>query len=184
MGLCSQVFGLAKQLLERELLRKRPQIGVAVLVRDSKSRLLMIQRKGSHGSGMWSVPGGAVEAGETIAEAMQRELFEETGIRASPYVLSSSWGDVREPLGAWTFTEMGVEGGTWLTLYGVVDLADENVTVWPERGKIQEVRWVQGFGQWPGELFAPFKQAVEQGLNPFMAGMYRTSGGYCTGDRF
>lgn len=43
-------------------------------------RLLMIRRGHGPAAGEWSVPGGRVEAGELIAEAVVREVREETGL--------------------------------------------------------------------------------------------------------
>jgi ADP-ribose pyrophosphatase YjhB (NUDIX family) len=41
--------------------------------------LLLIQRGTPPGAGQWSIPGGRVEAGETLAAATVREVYEETG---------------------------------------------------------------------------------------------------------
>ena len=43
-------------------------------------RLLLVRRGHGAAAGEWSVPGGRVEAGETLAEAVVRELLEETGV--------------------------------------------------------------------------------------------------------
>jgi 8-oxo-dGTP diphosphatase len=50
----------------------------AVVVLDGQ--LLLVQRAHEPGMGEWSVPGGRVEPGETLAEAVVRELAEETGL--------------------------------------------------------------------------------------------------------
>jgi 8-oxo-dGTP diphosphatase len=50
----------------------------AVVVGDDD--LLMIRRGHGPGAGEWSVPGGRVEPGETVAEALVREVAEETGL--------------------------------------------------------------------------------------------------------
>lgn len=45
-------------------------------------RLLMVRRGRAPAAGMWSIPGGRVEQGETLAEAVVREVAEETGVEA------------------------------------------------------------------------------------------------------
>jgi ADP-ribose pyrophosphatase YjhB (NUDIX family) len=60
----------------------QPRVGVAVLVmRDGK--FLMGQRRGSHGEGTWSAPGGWVDYGETYQQAAEREVLEETGMHVT-----------------------------------------------------------------------------------------------------
>lgn len=54
----------------------------AILI--SNGKILLIKRGSEPGKGLWSIPGGAIEAGENIYEAAQRELYEETGINAKP----------------------------------------------------------------------------------------------------
>ncbi|MGH9086483.1 MAG: NUDIX hydrolase [Acidimicrobiales bacterium] len=57
----------------------RPIVAVGAVVVDH-DRLLLVRRGRGPAAGSWSVPGGRVEAGETLAEAVTRELREETGI--------------------------------------------------------------------------------------------------------
>jgi ADP-ribose pyrophosphatase YjhB (NUDIX family) len=51
-----------------------------VVIRDGKA--LLIQRGHNPGKGSWQIPGGYVEADETVADAVVRECFEEAGITA------------------------------------------------------------------------------------------------------
>lgn len=56
-----------------------PRVGVGALVMKDE-RVLMIKRGKAPSKGMWSIPGGRVELGETLQEAAEREVQEETGI--------------------------------------------------------------------------------------------------------
>lgn len=63
----------------RRLYPKAPLVGVgAVVQRDRK--VLLVRRAYEPGRGLWSIPGGLVELGETVREAAKREVEEETGI--------------------------------------------------------------------------------------------------------
>jgi 8-oxo-dGTP diphosphatase len=53
-------------------------VGAAVF--DDTGRLLLIRRANEPGRGLWSVPGGRVEPGETDHHAVIREVAEETGL--------------------------------------------------------------------------------------------------------
>ena len=58
---------------------------VCVWVYDGRGHLLLTRRaKGKSFAGTWENSGGAAKAGETSRQAVARELFEETGIRADP----------------------------------------------------------------------------------------------------
>ena len=58
---------------------ERPVVGVGgVIIADE--RTLLIRRGNAPLKGEWSIPGGTLEVGETIAEGVRRELAEETGI--------------------------------------------------------------------------------------------------------
>jgi ADP-ribose pyrophosphatase YjhB (NUDIX family) len=64
-----------------------PVVGVGAFVIDGP-RVLVIQRGRPPGEGLWSVPGGRLEAGETLAQAVAREVREETGltVEVGPFV--------------------------------------------------------------------------------------------------
>jgi 8-oxo-dGTP diphosphatase len=57
---------------------------VGAVVHDHRGRLLLIRRGQEPGRGLWSLPGGRVEPGETDHQAIVREVAEETGLRVRP----------------------------------------------------------------------------------------------------
>lgn len=58
----------------------RPIVGIGVVVWRG-GEVLLIRRGKPPRVGQWSLPGGAQELGETVAEGAAREVFEETGVR-------------------------------------------------------------------------------------------------------
>jgi 8-oxo-dGTP diphosphatase len=76
---------------------------VGAIVHDDAGRLLLVQRGHDPEAGRWSLPGGRVEPGETDADALAREMREETGliVTAGPLV-----GAVERPGGAGTVLDI------------------------------------------------------------------------------
>lgn len=58
--------------------RRIPCVGA--VIRDPAGRLLLIRRGHEPGAGLWSLPGGRIEPGETDQQAVAREVLEETGL--------------------------------------------------------------------------------------------------------
>jgi len=58
---------------------RRPILGVGALILEG-DRILMVQRGKAPLLGYWSLPGGAVETGELLREAIAREVLEETAL--------------------------------------------------------------------------------------------------------
>ena len=59
---------------------ERPIVGVSAVIFVDKS-VLLVRRKQEPAKGQWSLPGGAVELGEGILEALARELREELSVK-------------------------------------------------------------------------------------------------------
>ncbi len=57
-----------------------PLIGIGAII-FNHDQVLLIKRNQAPASGLWSVPGGKMEAGESMSEACQREVLEETGLK-------------------------------------------------------------------------------------------------------
>ena len=57
-----------------------PTLAVGGIVFNNQKQILLIQRNQPPAMGFWSIPGGKLEAGESLVEACQREIKEETGL--------------------------------------------------------------------------------------------------------
>lgn len=62
---------------------ERPIVGVGAVIFD-QGRVLLVQRGHAPMQGEWSLPGGALEVGETMEEGVKREVLEETGLEVGP----------------------------------------------------------------------------------------------------
>lgn len=100
---------------------------VGAIVHDERGRLLMVRRGHAPSAGTWSVPGGRVEPGESDADAVVREVHEETGLEVRPGDLV---GHVERP---------GPDG----VVYDIFDYAAESVSGRLAAGTdAADARWV------------------------------------------
>ncbi|MCV6545909.1 MAG: NUDIX hydrolase [Cohaesibacter sp.] len=65
----------------------RPFLGVSAVIQSNQG-LLLIERGKTPLAGLWSLPGGVVESGETLEQAIIREIKEETGLSFTPSYLA------------------------------------------------------------------------------------------------
>lgn len=69
-----------------------PQVAaVAILTRAEDEKFLLVQRGEDPGKGLWGLPGGFVELGETVMDALTREIMEETGYEVEIVTLVGVW---------------------------------------------------------------------------------------------
>jgi 8-oxo-dGTP diphosphatase len=72
---------------DARLYPERPFLAAsAAIVRDGK--VLVVRRARAPANGVFSLPGGVVETGETLHEAVKREVREETGLTIEPVALA------------------------------------------------------------------------------------------------
>jgi 8-oxo-dGTP diphosphatase len=100
----------------------RPMVTVdAVVFRiyDNKTEVLLIKRGHFPFQGMWALPGGFVDMHETLEEAVERELEEETGLKNVPLEQLHAYSEIhRDPRGR----------NISITFYGSTDIHNSNVT--------------------------------------------------------
>ncbi|MBF6194160.1 NUDIX domain-containing protein [Nocardia sp. CDC186] len=68
------------------------KVAVSAFVQDAEGRILMIHRTDNN---KYSIPGGGMEVGETVADAVVREVAEETGILVRPIALLGVFSNPR-----------------------------------------------------------------------------------------
>ena len=110
-----------------------PIIGVgAVIVHND--RVLLVKRGKPPYSGMWCIPGGKINFGETLQQAAEREIREETGI-----VIRAG-----EPVYTFDIIDTGTETGTEAFHYVVVDLAADYISGEPvAQDDVTDVAWFE-----------------------------------------
>ena len=109
----------------------QPRAGIGAVV-FHEDRLLLVQRKNPPAAGEWAIPGGKIKLGESLQQAAEREIMEETGIQIQ----------ARAPIYAFDLIQHHAEGGCEFH-YVVVDVEANYVTGQPRAADdATEARWV------------------------------------------
>ena len=116
-------------------------VGVAGVIWNKQGQVLLIRRRNPPRAGHWSLPGGRVERGERLEDALRREIREETGLEVEILGLAG----VAEIVDA---TPLGGAGHYVLIDYGARALADRAVAAsdamdatWFERASLPPDLW-------------------------------------------
>lgn len=115
--------------MDRTFTAARVGVG-AVIINDGK--VLLVQRGNAPGKGLWAIPGGSVELGETLQAAAEREILEETGV-----VIRAG-----EPIHAFDLIENN-ESGILKFHYVIIDLRAEYISGVPiAADDAEDARWL------------------------------------------
>ena len=101
---------------------QRPQIAVGAVVFKNK-KVLLVRRGQPPSEGLWAIPGGSVELGETLQQAAEREILEETGVQIK----------AKEPILTFDVIEQDAQNRTRYH-YVIVDLAADYISGAPLAG--------------------------------------------------
>ncbi|KDN71219.1 putative NUDIX domain-containing protein [Colletotrichum sublineola] len=139
-----------------------PRVGVAAIIQRRDGKIIVGQRKSSHGAGTIQLPGGHLEFGEPFFLCAERETLEETGLRVRGTKLVAVTNDV-----------FGDLGKHYITIFVRCELEDadaEPVNIEPEKcggwswvtwDEVRAINEAAKAGQ-GAKLFLPLQQLVEQ----------------------
>ena len=106
-----------------------PNIGVGGILFNKHQQVLLIKRDQAPARGLWSIPGGRLEPGETLLEACRREFYEETNLHV----------EVKQIVAV---VERKLEGFHYVIIDFFVELQNEKVCVLIAQSDVSEARWI------------------------------------------
>ena len=132
-------------------MNQKPQVGTAIII-TKDDKVLLMKRKGPHGQGTWSTPGGHLDFGETPEQCAAREAKEEVGVEVVDIRFRAVTNDVFES-----------EGKHYLTIWMDGKSIGEP-TIAAER-EVAEIGWF-AWDSLPQPLFLPLKNLVKENSYP------------------
>lgn len=132
--------------------KKFPRVGIGVFIFKNK-KFLIGQRKGAHGEGSWTVPGGHLDFGEKIEQGAKREVFEETGIKIKNVKIAGFTNDIFKK-----------EGKHYITIWITSNWAKNDPRI-KEPDKYLNMEW-RTFNNLPKNLFLPWEELNKSDFYP------------------
>src|SRR5512135_2490723 len=133
-------------------MNQNPQIGIGTIItRDGQ--VLLIKRKGPHGAGTWSTPGGHLDFGETPEQCAAREAREEVGIDVTEARFRAVTNDLFED-----------EGRHYITIWMDCKTTSQEPFLAAER-EVTELGWFT-WDALPGPLFLPLENLLKKNSYP------------------
>jgi 8-oxo-dGTP diphosphatase len=129
-----------------------PKVGVAIIVTRG-DKVLLMKRKGPHGHGTWSTPGGHLDFGESPEQCAAREAREEVGIDVTDIRFRALTNDV--------FDETGRH---YVTIWMDGAAANAAPTIAAE-AEVAEIGWFP-WDKLPSPLFLPLANLLAEKSYP------------------
>ena len=133
-------------------MNQKPQVGVAIII-TKDDHVLLMKRKGPHGQGSWSTPGGHLDFGETPEGCAAREVKEEVGLDVVDIRFRAVTNDVFDTTGKHYIT-IWMDGKT-LPNDPIIAAEDE----------VAEIGWF-AWNSLPGPLFLPLENLLKENSYP------------------
>ncbi len=133
-------------------MNQKPQIGTGILI-TKDDRVLLIKRKGHHGAGTWSTPGGHLEFGETPEQCAAREAKEEVGMEVVQAHFRALTNDVFED-----------EGRHYITIWMDCKTSHQEPFIAAEK-EVAELAWFD-WDALPNPLFLPLENLLKKNSYP------------------
>ena len=131
---------------------QKPQVGTAIII-TKDNKVLLMKRKGTHGQGTWSTPGGHLDFGETLEGCAVREAKEEVGVDAAAVGFRAVTNDV--------FPETGKH---YITVWMEAASFSGEPFIASER-ESSEIGWF-AWDALPSPLFLPLENLVKENSYP------------------
>ncbi len=133
-------------------MNQKPQIGTGIIITKG-DQVLLIKRKGPHGAGTWSTPGGHLEFGETPEQCARREAKEEVGMDVTEARFRAVTNDMFED-----------EGRHYITIWMDCQTLPQEPVIAAER-EVAELGWFI-WDTLPGPLFLPLENLLKKNSYP------------------
>ena len=130
---------------------QKPQVGTAIII-TKDDKVLLMKRKGPHGTGTWSTPGGHLDFGETPEQCAAREAKEEVGLDVLDIRFRAVTNDVFE-----------ATGKHYITLW--MDGRSTGEPVIAAEREVAEIGWF-AWDSLPSPLFLPLENLVKENSYP------------------
>jgi 8-oxo-dGTP diphosphatase len=133
-------------------MNQNPKVGVAIII-TKDDQVLLMKRKGPHGTGTWTTPGGHLDFGETPEQCAAREAKEEVGLDVVDIRFRAFTNDIFER-----------EGQHYISIWMEGKSTSGEPTIAAEE-EVAEIGWY-AWDALPSPLFLPLENLLKENSYP------------------